>query len=269
MCVRTHLDTGWSRCNYVRVHTLSTHQGEHHDHHKPPAPRPGPSTASSFPPPGTWDIDPGHADVAFTGRHLMLTKVRGRFHRRHGQRHGRRETMSDSTVDVTIGMASVESGSSARDEHLRSAELFDVEKFPEATFRSVSVDWHGNGGVVHGDLTIHGTTRRVPLQVTFEGYVRDPWGADRAIFSARHQGQPRGLRHHLEHGPRGRRRPREQGGQDHDRHRDRPELTARQDIARGALDRLADAGVGAAPADVADLVEVRVGDLAALAPWPA
>ena len=95
--------------------------------------------------------------------------------------------MSDSTVDVTIGMASVESGSSARDEHLRSSELFDVEKFPEATFRSVSVDWYGNGGVVHGDLTIHGTTRRVPLQVTFEGYVRDPSGTDRAIFSAETQ----------------------------------------------------------------------------------
>ncbi len=139
-----------------------------------------------LPAPGTWDIDPGHADVAFTGRHLMLTKVRGRFQDVRGSITVG-ENMSDSTVDVTIGMASVESGSSARDEHLRSSELFDVERFPEATFRSVSVDWNGNGGVVHGDLTIHGTTRRVPLQVTFEGYVRDPSGADRAIFSAETQ----------------------------------------------------------------------------------
>ena len=132
---------------------------------------------------GTWDIDPGHADVAFTGRHLMLTKVRGRFADVRGSITVA-EDMNDSKVDVTIGMASVESGNEARDEHLRSDELFDVERFPEATFRSVSVDWHGDGGVVHGDLTIHGTTRRVPLHVTFEGYVRDPAGADRAIFSA-------------------------------------------------------------------------------------
>ncbi|HET9421531.1 MAG TPA: YceI family protein [Nocardioides sp.] len=135
---------------------------------------------------GTWAIDPGHADVAFTGRHLMLTKVRGRFQDVRGSITVG-ETMNDSTVDVTIGMASVESGSSARDEHLRSAELFDVETFPEATFRSVSVEWDGDGGVVDGDLTIHGTTRRVPLRVAFEGYVRDPAGADRAIFSAETQ----------------------------------------------------------------------------------
>jgi polyisoprenoid-binding protein YceI len=132
---------------------------------------------------GTWKIDPGHADVAFMGRHLMLTKVRGRFQDVRGS-IAVAEDMNDSSVDVTIGMASVESGSSARDEHLRSSELFDVENYPEATFRSVSVDWHGDGGVVHGDLTIHGTTRRVPLRVTFEGYVRDPFGGDRAIFSA-------------------------------------------------------------------------------------
>ena len=132
---------------------------------------------------GTWEIDPGHADVAFTGRHLMLTKVRGRFQDVRGSITVG-ENLNDSSVDVTIGMASVESGSSARDEHLRSSELFDVENFPEATFRSVSVDWQGGGGVVHGDLTIHGTTRRVPLRVTFEGYVRDPFGGDRAIFSA-------------------------------------------------------------------------------------
>ena len=95
--------------------------------------------------------------------------------------------MDDSRVDVTIGTASVESGNPTRDEHLRSDELLDVERFPEITFRSVSVDWNGDGGVVLGDLTIHGTTRRVPLQVTFEGYVRDPFGADRAIFSAETQ----------------------------------------------------------------------------------
>jgi polyisoprenoid-binding protein YceI len=132
---------------------------------------------------GTWEIDPGHADLAFTGRHFMVTKVRGRFSDVRGT-VTIAEDLNDSKVDVTIGMASVESGNPTRDDHLRSDELFDVERFPEATFRSVSVDWHGDGGTVLGDLTIHGVTRQVPLEVTFEGYVRDPWGADRAIFSA-------------------------------------------------------------------------------------
>ena len=93
--------------------------------------------------------------------------------------------MADSRVNVTIGTASVESGNRARDEHIRSAELFDVETFPTATFRSTSVEWSGDSGVVHGDLTLHGVTRNVPLQVTFEGQVRDPWGGQRAVFAAR------------------------------------------------------------------------------------
>lgn len=132
---------------------------------------------------GRWEIDPGHADVAFTGRHFMVTKVRGRFTDVRGA-VTIADDMNDSVVDVTIGMASVESGNPARDEHLRSAELFDVERHPHATFRSVAVEWRGSSGVVEGDLTIHGVTRRVALDVTFEGYARDPWGGDRAIFSA-------------------------------------------------------------------------------------
>ncbi len=136
-----------------------------------------------LPSPGSWRIDPGHADVAFTGRHFMVTKVRGRFTDVSGTVTVA-EDMRDSRVDVVIGMASVESGNATRDEHLRSAELFDVERFPEATFRSVSVEWEGTGGIVHGDLTVHGVTRRVQLQVAFEGHARDPWGGERAVFSA-------------------------------------------------------------------------------------
>jgi polyisoprenoid-binding protein YceI len=132
---------------------------------------------------GVWEIDPGHTEVAFTGRHFMVTKVRGRF----TDVRGRIEIAEDppeSHVDVVIAMASVYSGNPTRDEHLRSAELFDVERYPEATFRSSEVEWRGTAGVVHGDLTIHGVTRHVPLVVTFEGYIRDPWGGDRAIYSA-------------------------------------------------------------------------------------
>jgi polyisoprenoid-binding protein YceI len=137
-----------------------------------------------LPAPGTWEIDPGHADVAFVGRHLMFTKVRGRFTGVRGAITVA-EDMDDSVVEVTIDMTTVETGNHARDEHLRSVELFDVDNHPVATFRSTRVEWHGNGGTVTGDLTIHGVTRQVPLEVSFDGYVRDPWGADRAVFSAR------------------------------------------------------------------------------------
>ncbi|WP_322937877.1 YceI family protein [Nocardioides bizhenqiangii] len=133
---------------------------------------------------GTWEIDPGHTDLAFTGRHFMVTKVRGRFTGVTGAVEIG-EDLRVSRVDVTIDMTSVESGSETRDEHLRSAELFDVARYPTATFQSVDVEWRGTRGTVHGDLTIHGVTRRVPLDVEFEGYVRDPWGGDRTVFSAR------------------------------------------------------------------------------------
>lgn len=137
-----------------------------------------------LPAPGTWEIDPGHADVSFVGRHFMVTKVRGRFTGVTGA-VVIAEDIEDSRVEVTIDMASVASGNPTRDDHLRSAELFDVERFPQATFRSTEVVWNGDRGTVLGDLTIHGVTRAVPLEVAFEGHARDPWGGDRAVFSAR------------------------------------------------------------------------------------
>ena len=135
---------------------------------------------------GRWEIDPGHAEVAFIGRHFMITKVRGRFTDVRGS-VTIAEDLRDSAVDVVIGMASVESGNNDRDEHLRSGELFDVEHYSEATYRSRSIDWSGDRGAVVGDLTIRGVTREVPLEVVFEGHARDPWGGERSIFSARAQ----------------------------------------------------------------------------------
>ena len=139
---------------------------------------------SVLPAAGVWEIDPGHTDVSFVGRHFMVTKVRGRFTGVTGA-VVIAEDIEASHVEVSIDMTTVQSGSTARDEHIRSAELFDVEQFPLATFRSTRVSWDGASGTVQGDLTIHGITRSVPLAVAFEGYARDPWGGDRAIFSAR------------------------------------------------------------------------------------
>lgn len=147
-----------------------------------PATRAAGNTA--LPAPGSWQIDPGHAEVAFVGRHLMLTKVRGRFTDVSGVVRIAHDP-TDSTVEVLIGMASVNSGSAARDEHLRSADLFDVDRWPTATYRSTRVAWTGGDeATVEGELTIRGVTRPVPLSVRFVGHALDPWGGERAVFSA-------------------------------------------------------------------------------------
>jgi polyisoprenoid-binding protein YceI len=137
----------------------------------------------ALPAPGVWEIDPGHADVAFIGRHFMLTKVRGRFTGVSGT-IAIADDLSESTLDVSIDMASVSSGDQARDDHLRSPDFFDVENHPTATFRSTGVTRTGGTGTITGDLTIKGLTKPFTLQVEYLGHVRDPWGGDRAIFSA-------------------------------------------------------------------------------------
>lgn len=137
----------------------------------------------ALPAEGTWAIDPGHAEVAFIGRHFMLTKVRGRFVGVEGA-VTIAEDPAASAVDVVIDMSSVDSGDRARDDHLRSADFFDVERWPQATYRSTSVTWSGTTGEVVGELTIRDVTRPVTLNVEYRGHARDPWGADRAVFSA-------------------------------------------------------------------------------------
>jgi polyisoprenoid-binding protein YceI len=134
-------------------------------------------------PTGTWRIDAGHAEVGFVGRHFGLTKIRGRFTGVDGT-----ITLADpiegSSVEVTIEMATVDSGDRTRDDHLRSADLFDVEHHPTARFRSTSVVVTEGPGRLLGELTIKDVTRPVELDVAFVGRVTDPWDNDRLVFSA-------------------------------------------------------------------------------------
>jgi polyisoprenoid-binding protein YceI len=136
-----------------------------------------------LPPAGTWNVDPGHAEVGFVGRHFGLTKVRGRF-------TGVNATVvvgddvTASTVEVVIDMASVSSGDQSRDDHLRSADFFDVEHHPLATFRSTGIVADGSSGSIAGELTIKDVTRPVTLDVEYLGRTIDPWGSERAVFSA-------------------------------------------------------------------------------------
>lgn len=132
---------------------------------------------------GTWKADPGHTEVGFWGRHFMLTKVRGRFTDLDATVVIAADPV-ESKVEATIGMASVESGDAARDDHLRSEDFFDVDNWPEAHFESTAVNWTGVGGTMVGDLTIRDVTHSVTLDVEFLGAVRDPWDNDRAVFAA-------------------------------------------------------------------------------------
>ena len=138
---------------------------------------------TNLPVPGRWQIDPGHTELAFIGRHFMLTKVRGRFSKISGT-FEIGDDPSESSVEVTIDMNSVESGSRDRDDHLRSSDFFDVANFPEATFRSTSLTWSGAEANIEGELPIVGITRPVSLDVVYVGSVGDPWGGQRAVFSA-------------------------------------------------------------------------------------
>lgn len=132
---------------------------------------------------GTWRVDPAHADIGFHGRHFLITTVRGRF-TKFDATVEIAERPEDSNIDVTIDMGSVDTGDRSRDDHLRSADLFDVDRHPTATFRSTAITWSGSRGTLTGDLTIRGVTRTVALDVEFLGGLRDPWGFDRASFTA-------------------------------------------------------------------------------------
>ena len=138
---------------------------------------------AELPAAGRWRIDPGHTELAFVGRHFMLTKVRGRFTGLSGVIQVA-EDPGDTTVEVTIDMTSVESGSQARDEHLRSADFFDVAQHPQGSFSGHAADWQGPRGLLTGQLTLREVTRPVTLQAEYLGYAADPWGGHRAVFTA-------------------------------------------------------------------------------------
>jgi polyisoprenoid-binding protein YceI len=138
----------------------------------------------ALPEPGEWQLDPVHTSVEFVARHLMVSKVRGRFTNVQGTIHVA-EDPGESWVEVDIDAASVESGDEKRDEHLRSPDFFDVERYPQITFKSTKVEGESPGHfLVHGDLTVHGVTRAVSLEVEYHGWTPDPLGDRRAGFSA-------------------------------------------------------------------------------------
>jgi polyisoprenoid-binding protein YceI len=143
------------------------------------------STATTPTTPTTWSIDPAHSHVEFAVKHLMISTVKGRFGVVRGTVRLDDSNPARGQAEIEIDADSIDTREPKRDAHLRSADFFDVETFPSITFRSARIaDATGDRFKLIGDLTIHGVTREVTLDVTAEGRGKDPWGGERAGFSA-------------------------------------------------------------------------------------
>ena len=132
---------------------------------------------------GTWTIDPAHSDVGFVIRHLGISNVKGHFTRFGGQILTAEDPLR-SGVTATIDMTSIDTANAARDAHLRSADFFEVEKYPTMTFVSTGIKQAEEGFVLEGDLTLKGVTKTVAFDLEVSGFGPDAYGGTRVGFSA-------------------------------------------------------------------------------------
>jgi polyisoprenoid-binding protein YceI len=131
-----------------------------------------------------YALDKSHSTVEFIVRHLMISKVRGRFASFAGQIELAPGSDLPTGISATIDTPSIDTRDEQRDAHLKSADFFDVEKFPSMTFTSTRIAGTPDEFEVHGDLTLHGVTKQIVLTGTYEGRGNDPWGGQRVAFSA-------------------------------------------------------------------------------------
>jgi polyisoprenoid-binding protein YceI len=132
---------------------------------------------------GTWVIDPVHSEVGFSVRHLMVSKVRGRFEKFEGQ-IVTSDDILDTTATLEVDLNSINTGNADRDNDLRSANYFEADKYPTMTYRVLDLRTEGDRYVADGELTVKDVTNPVALQVEFHGISPDPWGGTRAGLSA-------------------------------------------------------------------------------------
>jgi polyisoprenoid-binding protein YceI len=138
----------------------------------------------ALPTEGEWKLDQAHTNLGFVARYLMVTKVRGRFRDFEGTIHIGKAP-EESRVEVTMDAASIDTDNETRDEHLRSPDFLDVQRFPKLTFKSTSIEVTGDTSLrVEGDLTIRDVTRPVVLDAEFEGTTKGIRGDSRVAFSA-------------------------------------------------------------------------------------
>jgi polyisoprenoid-binding protein YceI len=132
---------------------------------------------------GTWAIDPVHSEVSFTVRHMMVSKVRGRFDKFEGTIVTAEDPFA-STVTASVDLTSINTGQEQRDAHIRSADFFEVEKYPTMTFVSTGIKSAEEGFVLEGDLTLKGVTKPVAFDLEVSGFGPDAYGSTRVGFSA-------------------------------------------------------------------------------------
>ena len=131
-------------------------------------------------PTGTWTVDPAHSEIGFSVKHMGIANVRGKFAAFEGTLE-MNENLADSRAVGSVQAASIDTGETQRDEHLRSADFFNVEEFPELTFESTRVEAiDDESSRVYGNLTMHGITNEIKLDVLIQGTDIDPWGNTRA-----------------------------------------------------------------------------------------
>jgi polyisoprenoid-binding protein YceI len=132
---------------------------------------------------GTWAIDPVHSEVSFVVRHMMVSKVRGRFDTFEGTIVTAEDPLK-SSVTASVDLNSISTGAPQRDNHIRSADFFDVEKHPTMTFTSTGVRADGADFLLAGDLTLRGVTKPVTFNLEINGFGPDAYGGTRVGFSA-------------------------------------------------------------------------------------
>jgi polyisoprenoid-binding protein YceI len=130
-----------------------------------------------------WVIDPTHSEVGFKIKHLMITNVSGKFDGFEAEVQTEGEDFATAQIEARIKTASINTNNLQRDEHLRNSDFFEVEKHPEILFTSTKIEKIDNDNfVLHGNLTLKGTTKAVKLNVEYSGITKDPWGGQRAGF---------------------------------------------------------------------------------------
>ncbi|MGW1894256.1 YceI family protein [Streptomyces sp. NPDC002004] len=134
---------------------------------------------------GDYSIDPSHSALGFVARHAMVTNVKGSFLDFTGSLHLDGADPSRSTASIDVKMDSIDTGSADRDGHLKSADFFHTEEFPTMTFRSTKAEALGEDYRITGDLTIHGVTKPLTIDLEFNGSAKDPFGNERVGFEGR------------------------------------------------------------------------------------
>lgn len=133
-----------------------------------------------------WNLDTVHSGINFSVRHMVVSKVRGRFSKFTGNIALDEGDLTRSVVEATIEASSIDTGTAQRDDHLRSADFFDVDRFPQIRFGSTRIEALGEGRYrMSGNLTIRDVTREIALDVEYGGRGKDPWGNERVGFTAK------------------------------------------------------------------------------------